>query len=266
MATQIGAQMFTLREHCETPSDIARTCAKLKEMGFGAIQASAAGFNSIEASELKKILDDHGMVCAATHKSLDFLKDTDAAVEWHQTVGCELTAIGGFFDKDAGKAGWEKFAAEYDRVAKACAVKGLRVGYHNHSHELAPFETDPAKISPDACPLNYLIEHLDDSVWFEIDTYWIAHGGGDPAAWLRKAGESAPGRVDAIHVKDMTITPDREQKMCEVGAGHLNWPAILRAAKDVGVKWYLIERDHGDLDPFESLKISLDNLRSWGLE
>ena len=30
MTTQIGAQMFTLRDHCKTPSDIAKTCEKLK--------------------------------------------------------------------------------------------------------------------------------------------------------------------------------------------------------------------------------------------
>ena len=43
MSTQLAAQMYTLRDHCETPSDIAKTCAKLKEIGYEAIQASAAG-------------------------------------------------------------------------------------------------------------------------------------------------------------------------------------------------------------------------------
>lgn len=265
MTTQIGAQMFTLREHCKTPSDIAKTLEKLKGMGFGAIQASAAGFSTIEAKVLKQILDDTGMVCAATHFSLDRMRETDAIVQWHQTVNCSLTAIGGFGWNDEGKPAWAKFAEDYNAIARACAAKGLRVGYHNHSHELAPFEDDPAKIDPKQTPLNYLVEHLDPSVWFEVDTYWIAHGGGDPAAWLRKIGTSAPGRVDAIHVKDMTITKTREHKMCEVGAGNLNWPAILDAAKQVGVKWYLIERDAGDLDPFESLKISLANLHEMGI-
>ncbi len=265
MATQIGVQMYTLREHCQTPSDIAKTCEKLKGMGFGAIQASAAGFSTIEAKVLKQILDDTGMVCAATHFGLDRMRETDAIVEWHQTVGCSLTAIGGFGWNDEGKPAWEQFAEDYNVIAKACAAKGLRVGYHNHSHELAPFAEDPAKLDPSETPLNLLVEKLDDSVWFEVDTYWIAHGGGDPAHWLRKIGRSAPGRVDAIHVKDLTITRKREHKMCEVGAGNLNWPAILDAAKEVGVKWYLIERDNGDLDPFESLKISFANLKAMGI-
>jgi len=264
MASQIGAQMYTLRDHCQTIEDATKTCRKLRDMGFEAIQASAAIFGKIEANDLKKMLDDTGLVCAATHMGLDRMKDTQATIDWHKTVGCELTAIGGFHNDD--KAEWQKFIAEYNKLAVEFKKQGVRLGYHNHSHELAPFEKAPAKIDPTDTPLELLVNELDDSCWFEIDTYWIAHGGGDPAAWLRKAGHSAPGRVDAIHVKDMTITPKREQKMCEVGAGNLNWPAILDAAKEVGVKWYLIERDSGDLDPFESLKISLDNLKSWGIE
>lgn len=261
MSTQIGAQMYTLREHCATPSDIAKTCQRLKEMGFGAIQASAAGFNDIEASELKKILDDTGMVCAATHKGMDWLADVDKAVAWHQEVGCELTAIGGFSGK-TNKSDWQQFVPEFNALAKQLNAKGLRLGYHNHSHELAPFETDPGKLDPTDTPYSLLRDNCTDDVWFEVDTYWITHGGGDPAYWL----EQFAGRLPAIHVKDMTVTPQREQKMCEVGAGNLNWPRIIETAKKLDVQWYLIERDNGDLDPFESLKISIENLHAMGIE
>jgi len=63
----------------------------------------------------------------------------------------------------------------------------------------------------------------------------------------------------------MTITPQREQKMCEVGSGNLNWHAILAACRRAGVEWYLVERDSGDLDPFQSLEVSLRQMRAMGL-
>ncbi|MEX1015939.1 MAG: sugar phosphate isomerase/epimerase [Phycisphaeraceae bacterium] len=258
--TQIGAQMFTLREYCKTPSDIAKTCKKLSELGFGAIQASAGGFGKIDAKELKKILDDTGLVCAATHRGLDEMREGNAIVDWHKTVGCELTAVGGFHGKT--RAEWQQFVADYSAVGPTLAQQGLRVGYHNHSHELAQIDYDPKQMDPKNVPLQLLLDELDDSIWFEIDTYWIAHGGADPAAWIRKC----KGRIPAVHVKDITIMPDREHKMCEVGVGNLNWPAIMDACKDAGVQWYLIERDNGDLDPFESLKISLDNLHAMGIQ
>ncbi|MEX0745196.1 MAG: sugar phosphate isomerase/epimerase, partial [Phycisphaeraceae bacterium] len=229
--TQIGAQMFTLRDYCKTPADIASTCKKLADMGFGAIQASAAGFGSIDAKELKKILDDNGMVCAATHRGLDEMREASAIVDWHKTVGCELTAVGGFNPGNTNRAEWEQFAKDYNAIGPKLAAQGLRVGYHNHSHELAQFDYDPASVDPNNIPLQMLLDQLDDSIWFEIDTYWIAHGGGDPAQWIRKC----KGRIPAVHVKDMTITAKREHKMCEVGAGNLNWPAILDACKDAGV-------------------------------
>jgi sugar phosphate isomerase/epimerase len=262
--TQIAAQMYTLRDHCATPADIAKTCGKLKAMGFGAIQASAGGFGTIEAKELKQILDDTGLVCCATHRSLDQLKDVQASIDFHRTIGCSITAIGGWGWTGTETADdWAAFAAEFQALGQRYVGSGVRIGYHNHSHEWTPFGlTDhPEKISGRHTPMTLLADKLSDPLFFEIDTYWVAHGGGDPAHWLRQL----KGRVPAIHLKDMTITPKREQKMCEVGAGNLNWPAILDAAKAAGVQWYIIERDNGDLDPFDSLRISLENVRAMGL-
>ncbi len=264
MSTQLAAQMYTLRDHCKDAAGIAESCRKLKAMGYGAIQASAGFFGQIPAAELKKILGDTGMICCATHRSWDQLKNVQAEIDFHSTIGCRLTALGGW-----GWAGtetrddWKKFAAEFQALAEPYTQAGIRIGYHNHSHEWAPFGLAdyPEKIDPTHTPMQLLVEELSDPTFFEIDTYWVAHGGGDPAHWLRKL----KGRIPAIHLKDMTITPKREHKMCEVGAGNLNWPAILDAAKEAGVQWYIVERDQGDLDPFDSLRISLNNCKAWGL-
>ncbi|MEM9295292.1 MAG: sugar phosphate isomerase/epimerase [Planctomycetota bacterium] len=262
MSIQYGAQMYTLREHCQTPSDIAKSCKKVKAMGYDGIQASAAGFNDIDAGELRRILDDNGLVCGATHKSMDLLADADAAAAYHEQLGCTLTAIGGFGFGGESRASWGEFTASFSKAAAACAAKGLRVGYHNHSHEWSPFEIEehPESISPKDTPMEMLAEGLEPPAWFELDVYWVAHGGGDPAAWIDRLA----GRVYALHYKDMTITPTREPKMCEVGAGNLNWPRIRAAAASAGVEWVFVERDSGDLDPFDSLQKSIENIRAWG--
>jgi sugar phosphate isomerase/epimerase len=96
----------------------------------------------------------------------------------------------------------------------------------------------------------------------EIDVYWIQAGGGDPAAWIRKCA----GREPLLHLKDMAVGPGREQRMAEIGEGNMNWSAILQAAEESGVEWYLVEQDHCyGRDPFESLAISYRNLRAMGL-
>lgn len=262
MATQIGVQMYTLRDYCKTPADIASTCKRVADMGFGAIQVSA--FGPIDTKELRKILDDTGLVCAATHVSYDLMKDTQACLDYHHTLGCKLTALGFINVGGNTKAHWQTFADEFNAVGKKLAAGGVTLGYHNHAHEFMPFAIAdaPSTISPKDTPYAFLAGALDKSIWFELDTHWVQRGGASPSAWIDKLA----GRLPAIHVKDMTIAADKSPLMCEVGLGNLDWPAILAAAKRAKVEWYLIERDTGLLDPFESLKISREKMLEMGLK
>ena len=57
--TKIGAQMFTLRDFCATPDDIARTLERVKAMGYDGIQGSSAGFNTLDEGELKPVSYTH---------------------------------------------------------------------------------------------------------------------------------------------------------------------------------------------------------------
>ncbi len=246
----IAAQMYTLREFCKTPAEIAVDCARVKKMGYDGIQIS--GMGPIEPEEMKKILDGEGLQCAATHISLDEMeKNTEKVIETHQLWGCRLTAIGGFFPQEAWtRALWENFVARFNAVAKKFEGSGIRIGYHNHSHEFAMAE--------DIRPMDYLISRLDPEIWMEIDTHWVARGGSDPAAYIRKVAH----RIPLVHFKDLLILRDRATyKMCEIGDGNLNWPAIIAACRYAGVRWYAVERDDGDMDPFDSLKRSIENMR-----
>ena len=130
------------------------------------------------------------------------------------------------------------------------AGSGLLLGYHNHSHEFSRYDGKPA--------IQILAERFSNDVWFEVDTYWVSHGGGDPAAWIEKF----TGRAHCAHLKDMLINLDRTQYMAEVGEGNLNWQRILPACQSAGVEHLLVEQDTCYRDPFESLQISLDNLKA----
>ena len=255
MPSQIGAQLYTLREFTKTPTDIAKTLARVKKMGYDAVQASALG--PIDPKELAKILHDEGLVCAATHLPIErTANEAEKVIEEHHLWGCKYTAVGGFFQKQFVTQDWLDFSAKYNDIASkfvgfrgspsAITTTAMRWCGTTASRRF----TDPG------------IEKLDPSIWFEIDTYWITHGGGDPAQWIEKV----KGRIPCVHVKDMAITTDRTQYMAEVGVGNLNWPRILQACKSAGVKWYLVEQDVCYRDPFDSLETSLNNLKEMGLE
>jgi sugar phosphate isomerase/epimerase len=99
----------------------------------------------------------------------------------------------------------------------------------------------------------------------ELDTYWIQHGGSDPADWIRRV----KNRMPVVHLKDMAVITEGwnvQQMMAEIGEGNLNWPDILAACQEAKVEWYAVEQDVCQRDPFESLQISYQNLKAMGLE
>jgi sugar phosphate isomerase/epimerase len=244
--------MYTLREFTKTPADIATTLARVKKLGYDAVQLSALG--PIDPNELANILNNEGLVCCATHISMDRTKnETSAVIEDHKLWNCSYTAIGGFFPKDPTEQDWLNFARDYNDVARKFDGSGLAIGYHNHSHELARYGSTTA--------LQMLLDMLSPNVWFEIDTYWIAHGGGDPIQWIDKVS----GRIPCVHFKDMAVRNDRTQYMAEVGVGNLNWRGIVEACKRAGVRWYIVEQDICYRDPFDSVKTSLENMRAMGI-
>lgn len=249
-ASVLAAQLYTLRQSLGTPAEIATTLKKVKQIGYDAVQLS--GLGKIDAGELGAILDGEGLTCCATHVGLDELKkEMNKVIDEHKLWKCDLTAIGVY--RGTSKADWQRFADEYNGLAAKLEPAGIHLGYHNHSHELARYDGQTA--------MEILLERLNPRIWMEIDTYWIAHGGGDVIQWIDKVA----GRIPCVHLKDMDITPDGKQLMAEVGEGNLNWPGILAACRKAKVQWYIVEQDICQRDPLESLAISLKNLKGMGL-
>jgi len=251
--SMIAAQMYTLRDFCKTTKDIASSMRKVRKLGYEAIQTS--GLGPIEPEELKRIVDGEGLKICATHVPYELMRDEpETVVEEHKLLECEYTAIGGLPGEYRSEQGFRQFAKEASEVARRLAGAGLTFGYHNHSFELEKFG--------DRTGLAILYEESDPRYFkAEIDTYWVQHGGGDPVWWINKLA----GRVPLLHLKDMAMRGS-EQLFAEVGEGNLNWPGILEAAKRAATAWYIVEQDICQRDPFESLGISLRNLKAMGLQ
>ena len=251
---QVAAQLYTVREFTQTSDGMRDALRKVAEIGYRAVQVS--GFGRIDPQEVGRALDDFGLDCVSTHTSWDrFLNDLDAVVDEHKLWRCLHPAIGALPKEYHSLDGLERFAGELSPIAERLAREGMTFSYHNHSHELARYDGKTW--------LERLYETVDARhLKAEIDTYWIQAGGGDPAVWIRRYA----GRQPLLHLKDMAVTPDREQRFAEIGEGNLNWPAIMAAAREAGVEWYLVEQDRSyERDPFESLAISYRNLRAMGL-
>ena len=249
----VAAQLYSLREFTQTPEAVARTLKKVAEIGYTAVQVSAVG--PIDNKELATMAGDNGLAIAATHVGWDnFLNDLDALIEKHRVFGCSHPAIGGLAADYQSLDGLKRFIDELGPVAEGLAAAGMDFSYHNHSHELVRYEgrTWLDRLYSDAGP---------DILKAEIDTYWIQHGGGDPAEWIRRCA----GREPLVHLKDMKISEEREQRYAPVGAGNLNWPAILAASETGGAEYLFVEQDDCyEQDPFDAMAESYRNLKAMG--
>lgn len=253
----LGAQLYTCCRYCQTLPDIAETLAKVRAIGYTAVQVS--GFGPVDPDEVAKLLADSGLTVAATHMGWNrFQTELDEVIRIHKAWKCDHPAIGGLPGEYLSPEGIKLFLDELGPIAEKLAAAGMDFSYHNHSHELMRIGPDGRKTW-----LAELYDAADPKVLkAEIDTYWIAHGGGDPAAWIRKCA----GREPLLHLKDMVIGPDRQQRFAPIGEGNLNWPEILKAAAASGVRWYLVEQDNCyDQTPFEALAASYRNLKAMGL-
>ncbi|MBI1295007.1 TIM barrel protein [bacterium] len=251
----LAAQLYTIRAHTKTTEDFAASMQKIRDIGYKAVQVSAIG--PIAPTDVKQITDDNGLTICITHIGFPRLQeDLDAVIEEHHLWNCKHVAVGSMPNeyREGGEDAYRRFAAEASAIGEKLHAAGLTFSYHNHSFEFVRFGHRTG--------LDLIYDESDPRfLQAEIDTYWVQHGGADPAAWIRKVS----GRMPVVHLKDMVIR-DNQQTMAEVGAGNMNWSAILDACRDAQVQWYAVEQDITPGDPFESLAISYRNLRAMGLE
>lgn len=252
---QIAAQVYTVREFLKTPSDIARSFKKLREIGYQAVQIS--GLGPISDDELVAILDGEGLTCCATHEApADILERPEQVVEKLEKLNCKFTAYPYPSEVDLSDLeSVKKLAIRLEHAGSILADAGRGLSYHNHALEFVKIDGRPA--------LDHLFAWTNPSVLqAEIDTYWVQVGGGNPAVWCRKLS----GRLSIIHLKDCGVREGNETAWMEIGEGNLDFPAIVQAAEEGGCQWYAVEQDSCPGNPFDSLRISFEYIRDHLIE
>lgn len=247
---QIAAQLYTVRDFLKTPEDIAATLKKVKDIGYQAVQISALA--PIEAPVLKKMLADNGLKCCSSHihPAAVVLNEPEKAIDYLKEIDCPTLAIPSLPPDYRTLDGYKRFAHEASEAGRKMRDAGLILMYHNHRFE---FQKYGGKTG-----LDIIYDESDpECLQGEIDTYWIQAGGGDPVAWCARL----KNRLPVVHYKDMTVI-DNKEIMCEIGQGNLDFHAITKACDESGTQWFAVEQDVCPGDPFESLKISFDYMKS----
>ncbi|MCI9221319.1 MAG: sugar phosphate isomerase/epimerase [Lachnospiraceae bacterium] len=275
----IGIQMSTIKKKVDELGayETLKACA---EMGYHCMEVSQIPMTAENVSGMRKACREFGIKIAANTAALEpmapgmpgeyLVSDFDKIVEDCKALDTNMLRIGMLPITCMGSR--EKavdFVKRADEMAERLGEHGIDLYYHNHHVEFVKYDGQ------------YLLDIIRDNtkkMGFELDIHWIHRGGENPVEFIRRYA----GRIRLLHLKDYRIArlpvPGEGFDMkaffadffnlvefAEVGEGNLPIRECIEAGLAGGSEYFLIEQDDTyGRDPFESLKISRDNLIAMG--
>jgi sugar phosphate isomerase/epimerase len=259
----LGLQLYTIRD--AMAADVAGSLKKVSDIGFKYIELagySAGKFYGMDPLEFKKLVNDLGMEILSSHTQVEAqgitLENAKIMADDHAKLGVKY-CVQPWVVPEARTtiASYQKMAADWNKVGGIMKQNGIQFGYHNHNFE---FNTVEGKIPY----FDIFMTELDkDLVTMEIDLFWTTKAGQNPVDIFNKY----PGRFQLWHMKDMFTneapfyTTDGVKDFAPVGAGVIDFKAILAAKETAGMKYLIVEQDSTkDGKPFDAIQISVTNL------
>ena len=117
---------------------------------------------------------------------------------------------------------------------------GMKVYFHNHTREFSEplYNTVPGTI----------FDRIKEVCFMQIDTYWSFHAGKDNYKLITENRD----RIVHLHIKDgLDGTPKA------LGEGNNDLDAVVRAARDNGIEWLILENDDPEPDGLSDIARSM---------
>ncbi|MBN6033485.1 sugar phosphate isomerase/epimerase [Amycolatopsis sp. 195334CR] len=239
----IGIQLYTVRSLMTT--DAQGTLDALSAIGYATVGVSGTYGHTPQA--FRAMLDKAGLRAVLTHTSWDAMRaNAVKEIETARVLGVRYLVVPSLPGSLQTVAGYSLAASEFGKWGVLARSAGLKFLFHNHGVDF--------KVVDGRVLYDILVEETDPRfVNFELDIYWIYHGGQDPLAYFARY----PGRFPVYHVKDMAPNGSFE----DVGYGTLDWPKIFRQYEQSGIREYVVEHDQPKV-PLESAARSHEYLRT----
>lgn len=236
----IGLQLYSLR-HIFKGGEVPGTLAMVRRWGFTDVEA--AGTYGLSPSDFALQAKKAGLRVASTGADFGLLgKDVGGIIKEAQALGAQQVMCawiphqGRFSRADVDRA-----IPVFTAAGRAMRDAGLRLLYHVHGYE---FQEGPEGTLFDALAKGTEPGVVD----FQMDIFWVTHGGGNPVQLFGKY----PGRFPSTHLKDLrkgTKVGDPtgqapDETSVALGEGMIDIPGVLRAANEDGVKLHFIEDEH----------------------
>jgi sugar phosphate isomerase/epimerase len=242
----VSVQLYSMRE--EASKDFVGVLKQIAAMGYVGVEP--AGLHNMAPKDVRKVLDDLGLKVSSTHGALPTPENVSEIVDTAGALGYTFHIAGYGPDQMATEAGTLKAAEAFQRAADLLKPHGLSFGFHNHWWEFD-------KKFGGKTPYEILLANAPGA-FSELDTYWCAVGGDDPANVLRAYGK----RVPLLHIKDGS--KNRNDDMTAVGDGKMDWLSVIGAADEPTTQWLIVELDRCATNMAEAVAKSAKYLASAG--
>lgn len=244
---KLGAQFYSIRDNTQTPEELHSAFAKIKAIGYEAVQMSA--ICDIDPELLKSYSEEFSLPITCTHSPYDrIINDTDALIEEHKIYKCPTIGLG-YMPNEYHNDGVYRFIDTLREPLRKIKAAGLDFAYHNHAFEFEYVDGKPI--------YDILIDELPN-LSFIIDTYWIKYAGYDPIEYIKKIGAD---RIKNVHFKDMLSDP--QGPICPCGEGVIDFVPIIKLCDEMGIQYALVEQDNApdSGDSIGEMKKSYKNLK-----
>jgi sugar phosphate isomerase/epimerase len=233
---RIGLQLYSLRE--QFAKDVPKTLDQVRDFGIKYVETHST--YGLTPEKFRAELDSRGLKAVSGHFPYERFRDqTEEVVREAKILGLQYAGAAWIPHKEPFD---EKTCREaikvFNHAGEVLAKHGLKFFSHTHGYEFVPYGTSTFFDL-------MMAETKPQFVHYQIDVFWVAHAGLDPAKLLEKYGR----RFELMHVKEMkrgtptglfTGHSDVTNNVV-LGTGVIDWAAVLRASRKAGVKWYFIE-------------------------
>ena len=221
---KFAVQLYSLRHHIQNGDDLLHILEEVRKIGFDGVEF--AGFQGLSAETLKKKLDELGLTAVGAHMGLDDFRpeNLEKTLSFGETLGAKTLGIGGADTKT--EEALEHVIDVMGQADQRAAKDGIAVYFHNHTQEFQEplFATKPGTI----------FDRLKAACHMQVDTYWSFHAGQDNYKLITENKD----RIVHLHIKDgVDGTPKA------LGEGNNDLATVVKAAKDSGIEWLILEND-----------------------
>ena len=244
----ICVQLYSLREKAK--KDLPGAIKDIADGGYvGVEMASLYGH---KAADVRKMLDDAGLIASSAHVDMPTPENVKEVVETAQALGYKMIISNRGPDMFATADGVKKVAEELQKAAELLKPHGLKFGYHNHYWE---FDLRDGQLIYDQ------LMKLAPDIFGEIDIYWASNFGA--VMNVPEVIARYRSRVPLLHIKDGPLV--RDQPHTAVGAGKVNVAACVGAADPKVLQALVVELDRCATDMVAAVQQSCRWLSQQGL-